>query len=107
MAIPAGAPKTNTIKKINIFGSFRVPPFILKELPVAKARGMPWIISEIVNMIYVYALSETPIAMPSVSWWINKNIANVNKDPWVPEAIFSETFYSSSLDVSCSLSYTT
>jgi len=41
MAIPAGAPKTNTIKKINIFGSFRVPPFILKELPVAKARGMP------------------------------------------------------------------
>ena len=41
MAIPAGAPKTKIIKKINIFGFFRVAPFIKKELPVAKASGMP------------------------------------------------------------------
>jgi len=78
MVMPIGAPKINRIKNIKIFGSFILAFLEWKELPVAKDRGKVWIMVETVVIIIVIELSFTPIAMPSVSWWKNRNAAKVN-----------------------------
>jgi len=48
------------------------------ELPVAKARGSVWITVERLVIMIVMVLLFTPIAIPSVSWWKNRNVARAN-----------------------------
>ena len=50
------------------------------ELPVAKARGTVWITVERLVIMIVMVLLFTPIAIPSVSWWKNRNVARANRE---------------------------
>ena len=78
IVIPIGEPNMKKIKNIRIFGSFMLECLEWNELPVAKDKGSVWITVEMVVMIIVIVLSFTPIAIPSVSWWKNRNVARAN-----------------------------
>ena len=78
IVIPIGAPNMKSIKNISIFGSFMFAFLEWNELPVANDKGSVWITVEMVVMIIVIVLSFTPIAIPSVSWWKNRNVARAN-----------------------------
>lgn len=78
MVMPIGAPNMKSIKNISIFGSFMLAFLEWNELPVAKERGIVWITVERVVIMIVMVLLFTPIAIPSVSWWKNRNVAKAN-----------------------------
>jgi len=80
IVMPIGAPNIKSIKNIRIFGSFMLAFLEWNELPVAKERGSVWIAVERVVIMIVIVLLFTPIAIPSVSWWKNRNVARANWD---------------------------